>query len=95
MYTSDVSCICRKIFKVYLFCGMAHEKVNPLSANFTKRSNTFKQFVGNMPTNCLSVFDHFVGLVLKGLKCYTINPFEPSVAFLIETSHLICSANTC
>ena len=41
---------------------------NPLSANFTKCSNTFKQFVGNMPTNCLSVFDHFVGLALKGIK---------------------------
>ena len=26
-----------------------------------------KQFVGNLPTICLSVFDHFVGLVLKGL----------------------------
>ena len=23
-----------------------------------------------MPTNCLSVFDHFVGLALKGLKKY-------------------------
>ena len=39
----------------------------PLSANITKRSNTFKQFVANLPTNCLSVFDHFVGLALKGL----------------------------
>ena len=27
----------------------------------------FKQFVGKLPTNCLSVFDHFVGLELKGL----------------------------
>ena len=35
--------------------------LNPLSVNPTKWSNTFKQFVGNMPTNCLSVFDHFVG----------------------------------
>ena len=35
--------------------------VNPLSANFTKWSNTLKQFVGKFPTNCLSVFDHFVG----------------------------------
>ena len=34
----------------------------------TKWSNTLKQFVGNLPTNCLSVFDHFVGLVLKGLR---------------------------
>ena len=42
--------------------------INPLSANFTKRSNTLKQFVGKLQTNCLSVFDHFVGLALKGLK---------------------------
>ena len=35
---------------------------------FTKWSNTLKQFVGNLPTNCLSVFDHFVGLALKGLR---------------------------
>ena len=33
---------------------------NPLSANPTKWPNTVKQFVGKMPTNCLSVFDHFV-----------------------------------
>ena len=26
-----------------------------------------KQFVGNLPTNCLSVFEHFVGLAFKGL----------------------------
>ena len=41
--------------------------INPLSANFTKWSNTLKQFVSNLTTNCLSVFDHFVGLTLKGL----------------------------
>ena len=40
--------------------------VNPLSAKFTKWSNPLKQFVGKLPTNCLSVFDHFVGLALKG-----------------------------
>ena len=40
----------------------------PLSASFTKWSNTLKQFVGKLPTNCLSVFDHFVGLALKGLN---------------------------
>ena len=39
----------------------------PLSANFTKWSNILKQFVGNFPTNCLSVFSHFVGLALKRL----------------------------
>ena len=40
-------------------------QLNPFSANFTKWSNTLKQFVNNLPTNCLSVLDHFVGLVLK------------------------------
>ena len=40
--------------------------LNPFSANFTKWSNTLIQFVGNLQTNCLNVFDHFVGLALKG-----------------------------
>ena len=38
-----------------------------LSVNITKWSNALKQFVGKLPTNCLSVFGHFVGLVLNGL----------------------------
>ena len=41
--------------------------LNPLSANFTKWSNTLKQFVGKLSTNCLSVFDNLVELALKGL----------------------------
>ena len=45
-----------------LFFGL-----NPLSANPTKWSDTLKQFVANLLMNCLSVFDHFVKLVLKGL----------------------------
>ena len=57
-----------------------------------------------LPTNCVSVFDHFVGLALKGLKkidfnCkiqfrtnLPFNPFQPSIAFHIETSHLLCFA---
>ena len=45
-----------------------HElKVKPLGVNPTKWSNTIKLFVSNMPTNCLSVFDYFVGLALKEL----------------------------
>ena len=40
---------------------------NPLTANPIKWSNTLKQFVGKLPTNCLSVFNHFVKLSLKGL----------------------------
>ena len=42
--------------------------LNPLSASPTKWSNTLKQFVGNLSTNCLSVFDHLVKLALEGLK---------------------------
>ena len=41
---------------------------NPLSANPIKRSNTLKPFVGKLPTNCFNVFNHFVGLDLKGLR---------------------------
>ena len=41
--------------------------INPLSANPTKWLNRLKQFVGKLSTIFLSVFDHFVGLVLKGL----------------------------
>ena len=43
-------------------------KINLLSVNSTKWSNTLKQFkfAGCFPTNCLSVFDHFVWLALKG-----------------------------
>ena len=44
-----------------------YRRVNTLSANPTKLSNTLKQFVGKLPTNCLSVFNHFVGLAFKGL----------------------------
>ena len=40
--------------------------INPLSPNFTKWSNKPKQLVDKLPTNCLSVFDHFVGWHLKG-----------------------------
>ena len=44
----------------------------PLSANPTKWSNTLKQFVGNLPTNCFSVFDRFVELALNGLLIKSI-----------------------
>ena len=40
---------------------------NPLRTNPTKWSKTLKQFVEILPTNCLSVFEHFVRLALKGL----------------------------
>ena len=45
---------------------------NPLNANPEKWSNTLKQIVGNMPTICLSVFDHFMNLALKGLNKHPV-----------------------
>ena len=49
--------------------------INPLSGNLTKWSNTLKQCIGKSPTNCLNVFDRFVGLALKVLKM--INMYLP------------------
>ena len=51
------------IGKISLYCIL-----NPSSANPEKWSNTLKQIVGNLPTICLSVFDHFMNLALKGLN---------------------------
>ena len=51
------------------FHGVHERRIgfNPLSANPIKWSNTLKQFFGKLPTNCLSMFDHFMELALKGL----------------------------
>ena len=50
------------------FSNVKDFSLNTLSVNPTKWSNTLKQFVDKLPTNCLSVFDHFVRLALKWLK---------------------------
>ena len=42
---------------------------NSLSANPAYWSSTLKTIRRLLPTNSLSVFDHFVGLALKGLRC--------------------------
>ena len=60
--------------------------INPLSANPTKWSNTLKQFVDNLPTNCLSWLDHFVGLALKGLR--SDNNFCLSLAYIIARLYI-------
>ena len=39
--------------------------LNPLRANPTNWSNTIRRL---LPMNSLRVFDHFVGLTLKGLS---------------------------
>ena len=58
--------------QIYSIKVTSESRFKPLSANFAKWSNTFKQFVGSLPKNCLSVFDHFVGLTLIGLSSWAI-----------------------
>ena len=50
------------------YLGTAEGDFNPLSANFTKWPNTLKQLSAILPTNCLGLIGHFVGLALKGLR---------------------------
>ena len=45
--------------------------LNTLSVNPTKWSNRLKQFIGELPKSCLSVFDHFVELALKELTIFS------------------------
>ena len=54
---------------------------NPLIASPTKWSNTLKQLVGDFPANCLSVFDHFVILALKGLRSGITSSINSSLSF--------------
>ena len=77
--------------QVYGFSGVEKSlewKVNPLRANVTKWSNTLKQFV--QPTNCLSVFDHLVALVLKGLNFYKPSTDNSDSFFIILTLSFLC-----
>ena len=73
--------------------------LNPLCANPTKQSNTLKQ----KPTNCLSVFDHFLGLVLKGLiffheKIYKLSLIQKHVQNPVKclrwSKYLVADKNT-
>ena len=54
--------------QVLFYFSRSTGSINPFNANPTKWSNTLKKFVGNLLTNCLNVFDHFVGLALEGLR---------------------------
>ena len=68
---------------------------NPLSTNITKWSNTLKHFVGKLQTNCLSVFDHFVGLTLKGLThVETDSQCKSTAWFLYDGNNDLKLANT-
>ena len=64
---------------------------NILSTNHTKWSKTLKQFVDQLPTNCLSVFDHFLGLAFKGLILdvkFGDNPYSLIYILLLVLANL-------
>ena len=64
---------------------------DPLSANRTKWSNTLTQFVSKLATNCLSVFDHFAGLALKGLIVLITNQAIYSTYIITSTNRYLNS----
>ena len=75
--------------------------INPLSANITKWSSTPK-----LPTNCLSVFDHFVELALIGLiefftayyfcrKVKNLRKLLLTFPFLLLSYKLNCGTQLC
>ena len=67
---------------------------NPLSTNPTEWSNTLKQFVESLLINCLSVFDHFVKLALKGLKISQCEQDERVNSFSHEFGENLISRTT-
>ena len=81
---AKIFCFLNQIVRNFLFNPFMHNiekwpNFSSLSTKPTQWSNTLKQFVGSLPTNCLSVFDHFVGLALKGIKilrCLQFHEFQ-------------------
>ena len=68
--------------------------VSPLSANPTKWSNTLKEFIGNLPMTCLSVFNIWWGWRLKGwsdiiLPLISVSLFLLFKFLIIQKSFLI------
>ena len=74
------------------------ENLNPLSANPTKWPNTLKQFVGKLPTNCLSLFGHFCEIGAKGLSSplkKIRTSFQGCVRFFLLVCFVSLKENTC
>ena len=57
---------------IWLLLRYPYLMFNPLSANPTKWSNTLKQFVGKLLTNCLSVLNLLWGWSFKGWRYHKV-----------------------
>ena len=65
-----------------------------LLAPISQNGQTLKQFVGNLPTNCVSVFDYFVGFWRKGLRYsslfFYVSVIDSFMQFWMLIKCLIC-----
>ena len=74
-----------EIFWLCIELSLYPKSLKALSINTTKWLNTLKQFVGTLPTNCLSFLDHFLKLALKGLmKSYFYKPQSDSESSFLK-----------
>ena len=71
-----------------LTMALKEMRLNALSPNPTKWSNALKQFVSKLLKNCLSVFDHFLGLALKGFALSLVNHFTKTIDHDHEATYL-------
>ena len=58
--------------------------LNPLSANPHKMVKLTQKFVGNLLTNCLSVFNHFVGFAHERLSYIHAFTFASSIVLFMH-----------
>ena len=63
-----------------------NNSINPLKSQPHKMVKHNKIIHQQQPTNCLSVFDHFVGFALKGLKqqnCFSLKKKTSELAYYV------------
>ena len=61
----------------YSVLGTGRYFILTFQVSTLQNGQTLKQFVGKLLTNCLSVFDLFVGLALKGLTVTGVGVLQP------------------
>ena len=69
---------CKMCEKVRNTCGSKKRQPHKM----VKQTQTVRRL---LPTNCLSVFDHFVGLALKGLKSLTSTGISHSFMHILQS----------
>ena len=83
-FTENWESFAKTIDTVLILWNETHNlpvEVNLLSAIPQKGQTHPKKFVAKLPTNCLNVFDHFVGLALKELRLYGDNQWSTPKLF--------------